>query len=77
MTRSEFEQPLGDVVATGPDGTLWAVEGRSRTLSRLDAQGAVTRSRLALPACKPLVSSQDMKAATDGAIWIADGGCHG
>ena len=28
VTRLEVEQPLGDVMATGPDGTLWSAEGR-------------------------------------------------
>ena len=52
LTRSELPEPLGDVAATGPDGTLWSADARAGRLLRVDAQGAVTSARLELPACE-------------------------
>ena len=74
LTRSELPQPLGDVAATGPDGTLWSADARGRLL-RVNAQGAVTSARLKLPACEARSFFQAMQTAADGAVWIADGGC--
>ncbi len=75
LTRSELPQPLGDVAATGPDGTLWSADARAGRLLRVNAQGAVTSARLKLPACEARSFFQAMQTAADGAVWIADGGC--
>ena len=75
LTRSELPQPLGDVAATGPDGTLWSADARAGRLLRVNAQGAVTSARLKLPACEARSFLQAMQTAADGAVWIADGGC--
>ena len=49
VTSGRLTQPVGDVAARGPDGTLWSADGRTRTLLRADAQGTVTTLPFALP----------------------------
>jgi virginiamycin B lyase len=73
LTRLELDSRLGDVSATGADGTLWSVS--EDELARVTPQGAVSATALALPKCREQVQFRDMERASDGAAWIADSGC--
>jgi hypothetical protein len=73
VTRSELAEPLGDVTAGGPDGTLWSFG--DGTLQRVTPQNVLTSAPLALPACREQSQPRDMQRSSDGAVWVADSGC--
>ncbi len=68
----------GDTLATGPDGTLWALTPGDRQIAHINAQGTTTFSASHVPKCddsdSPILMS--MRRAADGAMWLADTGCE-
>jgi streptogramin lyase len=65
-----------DGMATAPDGTLWAIAyAETQRLTRVTANGVVSFSPFPAPLCgRPGI--RDIARASDGAMWIADDGCH-
>jgi streptogramin lyase len=62
------------VIATGPDGALWAASALAERLVRLMPDGPQSFTRFDVPSC-PAPVYADMERASDGAMWIADIGC--
>ena len=73
VTRTELSAPLGDVIATGPDATLWSFG--NGMLQRVTAQNVLTSAPLALPTCSDPSQPRAMQRASDGAVWVADAIC--
>ena len=63
---------VGDAIATGPDGTVWAL-GKNEIV-RFPPSGPPARSPLTVPGCEELLTVALVRAS-DGAMWSSDARC--
>ena len=61
---------LDNVFATAPDGRLWATTVKATRFAQVTAQGAVTLTTEALPACDARPKFVAFERAADGALWL-------
>ena len=63
---------VGDAIATGPDGTVWAL-GKNEIV-RFPPSGPPARTPLTVPGCEELLTVALVRAS-DGAMWSSDARC--
>jgi streptogramin lyase len=73
---------VGEAMATGPDGTLWAITPPGDRVAHITPVGDVTSTAANIPDCGDTEftasgspSFTTMERASDGAMWISDAGC--